>query len=384
MGGPQVKLTKQQVIRLNLYKQELYHEPTRSSQEDVRELVKKLGCVQLDTLQVVTRSHNLIFWSRMQQYEEEWFWELYDRRQIFESMVHELSVVAVDEYKYLRPQRESSKEYSYLRTERDGEVGIDFIYEQIRRADRPVAPKELRTGEEPKRPKGEWYYSPMRRAFDELWLTGKIAVKRNRQFNKLYEPVEKRIPAPYLHEHATPEETYRHCALQALDAMGAATEKDIADYYRMKRASIRATLEQLVQEGVVIEVAVEEEKSGYFLQKKDLPLLESPALAEEPTHATLLSPFDNLIWHRPRLLALFGVDYKLECYTPEAQRRYGYFALPILLRGRIVGTVDLKTERKKSELIVKKVVLFDDDVQMSEVDEVLHRLMAFLKVSRKV
>ncbi|MGB8955704.1 MAG: crosslink repair DNA glycosylase YcaQ family protein [Tumebacillaceae bacterium] len=383
MGDSQVKLTKQQVIRLNLYKQELYHEPTRSSQEDVLALVRKLGCVQLDTLQVVTRSHNLIFWSRMKQYEEEWFWELYDRRQIFESMVHALSVVPVEEYKYLRPHRVEEEEYRYLRLQEGETLGVD-IYEQIRLADRPIAPKDLRTGDEPKRPKGEWYYSPLRRAFDGLWLSGKIGVTRNRQFNKLYETVEKRIPEPYLHEHATPEETHRHCALRALDAMGAATERDIADYYRLGRAAMRATLEQLVQEGVVIEVAVEEEKDRYFLQKEDLSLFESPVLAEEPTHSTLLSPFDNLIWHRPRLLALFGVDYKLECYTPEAQRRYGYFALPILLRGRIVGTVDLKTERKKGELVVKKVVLFDDDVQMSDVDEVLHRLMTFLKVSRKV
>lgn len=377
-----MKLTKQQVIRLNLYKQELYHEPTRSSQEDVLALVRKLGCVQLDTLTVVTRSHNLIFWSRMKHYEEEWFWELYDNRQIFESMVHALSVVAVEEYKYLRPQRAEEEEYRYLRLQEGETVGVD-IYEQIRLADRPIAPKDLRTGDEPKRPKGEWYYSPLRRAFDGLWLSGKIAVTRNRQFNKLYEPVEKRIPEPCLHEYATQEETYRHCVLRALDAMGAATEWDIKDYYRLESPPVRAILYRLLEEGVIEAVEVEEQKHPYFIKKDDLALLRSPALAEEPTHSTLLSPFDNLIWHRPRLLALFGVDYKLECYTPEAQRRYGYFALPILLRGRIVGTVDLKTERKKGELIVKKVVLFDDEVQMSEVDEVLHRLMAFLKVSRK-
>ena len=129
------------------------------------------------------------------------------------------------------------------------------------------------------------------------------------------------------------------------------------------------------------------QKEPYYMLSANFGLLESDELREAPTYCTLLSPFDNLIWHRDRMKTLFGVDYKLKCYKPSAARIYGYFALPMLIRGDIVGTMDLKMDRNKRELIIKKMHVFnaaDESRLNADIAAILVKLIRFLQAERIV
>jgi uncharacterized protein len=382
-------ISKQHVIRLNLHKQHLYHAPAPSSERDAHTLLRDLGLIQLDTLNVVTRSHNLVFHARMSDYTEEMYWNLYADKQIFEGYVHALSILPLEEFRYHRPRIEA---YRRQRTEELEPGKLHFLESIYREAQKypAVTSRHLQEIEDAghlfdrsNAKPGDWVVTPVRWALDHLWRSGQLVQVRDRKFGKVYHVAESWFPQGEKQEAATREEMYVHAARRSLSAMGAATLGDIADYYRLSREDTGTAVRKLLDAGEVIEVDVEEEKEKYYLLATDVAALDAPALAEDPTHNALLSPFDNLIWHRPRTLRLFGVDYKLECYTPEPQRRYGYFALPILVRGRIVGTLDLKTERKARTLVVKRQVLFDPAEKESLQEDILRllqRLGTFLQM----
>jgi len=150
----------------------------------------------------------------------------------------------------------------------------------------------------------------------------------------------------------------RWATLQGLRILGVATAPHISDYYRLKKPSTRAILAKLVTEGTVVPVEVEGWRAPAYLDPANLPLVEQvEAGAHEPTLTALLSPFDNLIWDRARVSDIFGFDYRSEMYTPASKRQYGYYVLPILHRGRLVGRLDPKAERKAKVMRVRAIYL---------------------------
>ncbi|WP_227874409.1 winged helix-turn-helix domain-containing protein [Tumebacillus algifaecis] len=362
-------LTKEDVKRLALYKQGLYHTPTAATPEAARQIFEKLGCVQLDTLNVVTRSQHLIFWSRMKEFQSEWFHQFYEQGQMFEHYLHALSVLPMKEHVYMQP---------FLKHFQTSRVARTELHDRLLTA---IHARGSLTGQQaaseldlPKTSKDTWQLSPVRRALDELWRSGEIGVVRDTKFHKVYVRIEDQVPAELLHQDVTIEETVRRYVRLALSALGAATERDVADYFRFKRETVRPVLAEFLQ------VRVEGDAEPYYMLPEDADLLP---LSEEPTHATFLSPFDNLIWHRPRLEKIFDTEFRLESYVPQAQRKFGYFALPILVGGNLIGTIDLKAERKHKTLHINKLVLFDPakkQEQLPVIESILHRLTAFLRL----
>lgn len=382
---------KQQVIHLQLWKQGLYQRPTGASQADLLALVRQLGCVQLDTLQVVTRSHNLVFLARMSSYTEAWYWQMYQDKEIIEGYVHALSILPVEEYPDLAVRLDAHDTVLQMKLDRRRADFLTSLYEKIRGQNgKPISSKDLNEEHkdvyfvelEKDRPT-DWTTTPVRWALNHLWRSGKLIQTRDTKFNKVYHVADEWLASELRERRVTEEEMVMHSVEIAFQALGVATLGDIADYFRLKREQVRPFVQEMIEAGTVAEVAVEGDDETYFALLSDLELLNSGALNDEPKHSALLSPFDNLIWTRDRVQRLFGVDYRLECYVPQAQRKFGYYALPILIRGRLVGTIDLKTERKAMELIVKKWVLFDEQERADLVHEVaalLRHLMAFLGV----
>ncbi len=362
-------ITKDDVRKLALLKQGLYHPPTATTPEEALQIFDRLGCVQLDTLNVVTRSQHLIFWSRMNEFHSEWFYRFYEEKRMFEQYLHALSVLPISEHPYMRP---FLQQFSAARIERT-ELH-DRLVEAIDRHGRLTGQQAAKLLDLPLTPKNTWELSPVRRALDQLWRGGEIGAIRGRSFHKVYLPLAEQVPADSLQQTVQLEETVKRYVRKALSAMGAATERDVADYFRFKRPAVRKALTDCLQ------VRVEGEKEPYYLLPEDAELLPLP---DEPTHSTFLSPFDNLIWHRPRLEAIFETEFRLESYVPQAQRKFGYFAMPILHRGQIIGTIDLKADRKRGVLVVQKLVLFDrrnESEQLAVIDSILVRLASFLNL----
>lgn len=359
-------IKREDILRLNLWKQGLYHTPTESTQEEALEILKRLGCVQLDTMTVVTRSQHLVFWSRMKEFREEWLLDWYAQGEIFEHYLHALSILPMEEHLYFQAKMDA-----HLAELPASEV-LEVIQQALAEHGRIDSKRITEQVGGPTHKLGTWERSPVRRAFDRLWRAGQVGVTRNEKFHKLYCRLDLQVPAHLLGQTVPPEVTEQRYTRLALEAMGAATLKDIADYFRFKARTVERALQQMPDVR-----SLEVEGVTYYVQEADLELLHAAAMQDAPTHSTLLSPFDNLIWFRPRVKALFGLDFKLESYFPEAERQFGYFALPILLRGEIVGTVDLKAERKQKQLAVQRLIWRGEPYQ-AELDELLHQLHTFL------
>jgi uncharacterized protein YcaQ len=153
----------------------------------------------------------------------------------------------------------------------------------------------------------------------------------------------------------------RELVLRAVRALGVVPARFVADYFRLRPRTTDAALAPLVAEGALAEVAVAGWPARGYVHADHLPLVRRAARGGlRATYTTLLSPFDPLVWDRERALATFGFDYKIECYTPAPKRRYGYFALPILDRGRLVGRLDAKAHRGTGKFEVKAIHLEPD------------------------
>ena len=154
------------------------------------------------------------------------------------------------------------------------------------------------------------------------------------------------------------EETRREFALGAVQALGVAPATWVADYFRTKKTETVALVRRLAQEGALHLVEVEGWSEPGYIHAANLSLADRVAAGHVPLErTTLLSPFDPLVWDRARALALFGFDYRIECYTPAPKRRYGYFTLPIVRRGELVGRLDPKAYRKEKIFEVKALHL---------------------------
>jgi hypothetical protein len=183
-------------------------------------------------------------------------------------------------------------------------------------------------------------------------------VDRRENFQRYYDLAERVLPASAEPPRRTLDDYRRWATLRSVSCMGIATARQVSDYYRQNKPATRARVEALAAESALLPVEVEGWQETAYLDPADLSLVnEIEAGAHQPTLTTFLSPFDNLTWDRQRLSDLFDFDYRVEMYTPAAQRQYGYYVLPILHRGRLVGRLDPKADRKAGTLIIRAIYL---------------------------
>ncbi|HEU4963222.1 MAG TPA: crosslink repair DNA glycosylase YcaQ family protein [Bacilli bacterium] len=370
--------TLDQLTRLHLYKQGLYHPSDLSTPDDALDLIRRLGCIQLDTMSVVSRSQNLLFWSRMKAFDESWWLDFYEQGKIFELYLHALCILPMEAYPYFHGYRERYLQHIEQEESAEQKRLITEVAETLQQH-APLTSKEVTSLLDITLDKREtWTLTPVRRALDQLWRSGRADVVRNAHFHKVYKRVEDQVPANLSGQKVALPETYLHYTKLALDNIGIATDREIADYFRFKRETVKGALDELLAADEVRVVEVIEDPEPHYILTRDIELLSAPELQEAPTHDTLLSPFDPLVWYRPRTKKMYGVDYRLESYVPQAQRIYGYFAMPILLHGQLVGTVDMKAHRKQKALEISKLVFFDPAAEQVHTPELLPLLERFL------
>ena len=210
----------------------------------------------------------------------------------------------------------------------------------------PLGAGEIELGK-PKGKTGWWEWSDAKIAVEHLFWTGHVTSAGRRGFERLYDLPERVLPAAILAAPTpSPAEAHRALIERSARALGVATEKDLRDYYRLPLAAARAAIATAVEAGVLVPVAVEGWPKAYRHR-------DAATHAIERTRAALLSPFDSLIWARERTARMFGMAVKLEIYTPEPKRIYGYYVLPFLLGDRLVARVDLKADREAKTLLVQ-------------------------------
>lgn len=309
-----------------------------------RRVLALLGVVQLDSVNVVARSHYLPFFTRLGPYDRDRLdrWAA-SSGEVFEYWGHQASMLPMTSYPLLRWRMERAKPWrrvSRLAAHRPG--FLEDVYAEVERA--PVTISELENRGDRSGP--WWGYAPGKDALEWLFTTGRVTATRTRNFKRRYDLPRRVIPQQYL-QAEPPEEGYaqRALLLKAARAHGVGTAADIADYYRLNVPLARSLLEDLAASGELIPVQVEGwRQPGYMHPSARLP--------RRVDGIGLISPFDSMVWNRDRLERLFGFRYRIEIYVPAPQRLHGYYVYPLLVGDRFVGRFDLKADRKTGILHV--------------------------------
>jgi uncharacterized protein YcaQ len=318
---------------------------------DLLRAVRAIGLVQIDSVNVLVRSHYLPVFSRLGPYAQ----ELLDRaaysgrnRRLFEYWGHEASLIPVEMQPLFRwrMDRATAGDGMWGGVARFGRSHRAFcgrVLDEIR--DRgPLGVSELSGGGA--RKSGWWEWSDGKVALEWLFWTGQVTTHSRRRFERVYDLTERVLPRAVI-EAPTPEPAaaQRQLLRVAIAALGVATERDLRDYFRLPAADARARVAELAEDGDLVPVSVEGWKQPAFMD----PRIRAPRRVEA---RALLSPFDSLVWERSRAERLFDFRYRLEIYTPAHKRIHGYYVLPFLLGDRLVGRVDLKADRARGVLRV--------------------------------
>jgi len=315
-------------------------------------LIERLGVVQIDSVNVVSRTHYLPAFSRLGAYPrdllEEAAWAR--KRPLFEYWAHEASLLPLTTQPLLRWRMEDAREgvgtwkgiAKFLRERRDF---IDRVLDEIGTRG-PLSASELEMGH--KGEGGWWGWSEAKRAVECLFWAGELTTATRRgTFERVYGLPEKVLPKA-IQDIPTPPraEAQRELYRIAARAMGVATARDLRDYFRMPVEGAKERLAELVEAGDLVPVSVKGWREQAYLD----PAARRPRRID---HTALLSPFDNLIWFRDRAERMFGVKVRLEIYVPAEKRQHGYYVLPFLEGDALTARVDLKADRKASVLIAQ-------------------------------
>lgn len=307
--------------------------------------------IQIDSVNVVTRTHYLPLFSRLGAYPRAWLEEEAwgGKRSLFEYWGHEASLLPVENQPLWRWRmaRAEAGEGSWSGIARFGHERRDYIDGVLTEIERrgPVTGADFATG--PRGAPGWWSWSDGKRALEWLFWSGKFTTLTRKGFERVYDLPERALPRAVIESPALDEaQAQRELVRIAARALGVATAADLRDYFRLSLADARARITELVEEGALIPVSVEGWGKPAFLD----------SAARKPrriSHIALLSPFDNLIWFRERTERLFGVRVRLEIYTPAHKRQHGYYVLPFLQDEAITARVDLKSDRQAGLLRVQ-------------------------------
>jgi uncharacterized protein len=312
---------------------------------EVEDTVRRLSCVQLDSITAVDRSHRITLGCRVGDYPRETVSRLLGRGRIFEYWAHEACLIPVEEWPLFRSWMTRHHPWRGDVTAEHPELAQEVLAAIRERG--PLASRDF----EGKGGGGMWNWKPAKQVLESLWNAGEIVIAgRVSGFQRLYDLAERVIPREILDAPVPDAQTRdRELTLRAIRARGALTEAGVVEHWRFKGgvARVRQHVDALVTDGLVERVRVEDGEADVRVPSGiDL---DPP----RPTAAALLSPFDNLLWDRPFARRVLGFDHLIEVYKPAPQRQYGYYVLPLLWRDRIVGRADLKSDRAEGALVVK-------------------------------
>ncbi len=365
-----------------------FNDPRPSGRVDrrhFRRVLERVGLVQIDSVNVLTRSHELPFLARLGPYPRPalgaWLW---GSGEVFEYWAHEASLLPVELHPLLRWRMSQDHAWtSPTEVAADRPELVAALLEAVSERG-PVTLNELEhLGEDikrpPPRPGHMWNWTPAKKAIEHLFWRGTVSAVRNPQsFGRHYVLPERVVPAAVL---AVPspsdDDAMKQLLLLAARSHGVGTARCLADYHRLNLPLARRLLDELVADGALRAVEVEGWRPPAYLHPEAV-------LPRWVRASALLSPFDSLVWERSRVEALFDFRYRIEIYVPAAKRVHGYYVVPFLHDGALVARVDLKADRPAGTLLVRSAhaePTFDHDADLPPLVARLEELARFLELS---
>jgi uncharacterized protein YcaQ len=316
---------------------------------EVGRVLKQLGLVQIDYVNVLAPAHYQVLFSRLGPYDQSDLHELvYRRREFTEQWAHEASIVPVETWPLLRHRMETHRvrPYGFEKFLVKNPEYVALVLEEVRIRGALTADDLAGPGGRDLRIPGAWHGSVPRAVLEAHFGRGLLAIADRRpNFARAYDLAERVLPGEHHGRVVKREEAQRELLLTAASACGIAAGTDLADYYRMPVREARPRLTELVEAGELREVKVEGWREPGYLHRSAL-------LPKKLAARALLSPFDPVIWYRPRAARLFQFDYRVEIFVPQPKRKWGYYVLPFLLDDRLVARVDLRADRHARRLVV--------------------------------
>jgi uncharacterized protein YcaQ len=344
----------------------------KATQRHVNSLISRLGVIQIDSVNVLVRSQELPLFSRLGNHDRNAIPKATESQKIFEYWGHEAAHLPVEIHPLFRWKMEAA------RLGKARHWGLTSFYDDNRafvkrmlkhvETNGPTTAREFSTRTEKRGAdkKTWWDWDESKTALEYLFLTGQLMSRgRGTDFARIYDTPERVLPQQVL-DAPTPTEhdARKQLLVRSAITQGVATAGDLADYYRQKPAAVKPLIAELVEEGELRAVTVEGWTEKAFMHRS--------AKLPKQLHATaLLSPFDSLVWCRPRNERLFDFHYRIEIYTPKEKRKFGYYVLPFMMNGQMVGRVDLKADRANSKLLVHSLHT-EKGVKRSAVNDALN------------
>jgi uncharacterized protein YcaQ len=358
---------------LMLAAQGLAQAPQRpAKKKDVLAAIRRMRLLQIDTINIVARSPYLVLWSRLGDYKPAWLDELLVEGALFEYWSHALCFLPIEDFPL------------YRRSMLDGVRGWGSVPEWIRKHSEMVERVRGRIQQEgglraadfesdQKRAGTWWNWKEEKTALECLFIQGELMIARRQAFQRVYDLRTRVLPnwddGPGACNVPSRTDVLQALTLRAVEALGVALADWVPAYFKLLKTGNASRLEALADEGRLRRVEIEGLPGPAYRHPKAVSV-------DQPTLTTVLSPFDPLVSDRQRLKDLFGFDYKIEVYTPAPKRRFGYFTLPILRRGALVGRLDPKAHRALGQFEVKALAL---EPGVEPTDELVADLAAALR-----
>ena len=355
--------------RFLLAKHGLYGERLFAGEKGIMDLIKQLGCIQFDPIDVCGKNHELVLQSRIEGFKIEQINKLlYQDRKLIDCWDKNMSILSVEDWRFMERRRKHSMNSDRYSSElrEAGEILKQHIREKG-----PICSSDIKMGE-----KVDWFWAPTsmaRASLEALFFNGELGVHHKKNTKRYYDLIENILPMDLLNmedPHISEEDFHDWNILRRIGSVGMLSGKGsdgllgIVGMDSKKRIDSFSRLEKL---GAIVPLKIEGAALTYYIKSEDIGLLEVISTLELNTDAEIspdkrikpdermefIAPLDNLIWDRKIIRDLFGFDYKWEIYTPEKERKFGYYVLPILYGDRFIGRIEIRRNRKEKLIFVK-------------------------------
>lgn len=328
-----------------------------------RKTIQHLGYVQIDTISVVERAHHHVFHSRVPGFKPAMTNKMLLNGDIFEYWAHAAAFLPIADYRFSLPYKQAIKSGQTHWNKNPDKKLMRELLARIR-SDGPLRSRDLEANTTKRA--GWWDWKPAKTALEQLYMEGDLMVSKREGFQKTYDLTERVLPARVNAQMPGMEEFARHIVDQQLRCHGFASLKGLT--YLRRNTELRKTVKTLVEERLA-----QRSLEQVQVSSGEVFILEAGALERTLPRVSnrmlILSPFDNSVIQRDRLKSLFQYDYQIECYLPEAKRKYGYFSLPLLFRDEFIGRMDCKAHRKSNHLEIKSLYLEAFFIEQKDFDE---------------
>ncbi len=357
-------ITTKQARRLAILQQLLTEPKPAPNAKNIIEVVRRLGCIQIDPINIVTPSHYLVLWSRLGQYNTDLLNTLlWETRQLFEDWGHCTSIVSTEDYPIFQGLKQTfSPQESFKKWIKENKKLERYILRELK-AHGPLPMKYFDDKAVTRWESKGWTAGRnVSMMLTYLWAKGSIMVARREGNQKFYDLTQRVLPVWVSQERLTSRELYSRIAEKSLHALGVARPMHIRYYFiRGIPEQVHNVLEDLESRNRIKQIQIKDLQTKtslrgkWYIHTNEIPLLDELDGKHWHPRTVLLSPFDNLIYDRKRLHQLFRFRYSMEIYVPKHKQKYGYYVLPILYHDQFIGRIDPAFDRRTQALNIKSI-----------------------------